>query len=100
VEVLRKQDLDLSRHESQPVTDQIVRHADLILTMTRGHRAAIVEHWPEAAGRTMLLLPSEQDVADPIGQPVESYRACAGELDAGVAHHAQRIISELACSQA
>ena len=55
VEVLRDQGIDLSAHESQPVTEQLVRHADLIWTMTRSHRQAIIEHWPDAAARTFLL---------------------------------------------
>ena len=78
-------------HETQPLTEQMVRHADLILPMTSGHLQAIVDRWPDAADRTMLLLPDQADVADPIGSPVDAYRRCAEQLKVGVEFHAQRI---------
>jgi protein-tyrosine phosphatase len=92
VDVLMQQGLDLTQHESRPLTDQLVRHADLILTMTDGHRSAIVEHWPEAANRVELLLPNECDVADPIGRPLEVYEKCAQEIKRGVSLVAERLI--------
>ena len=45
-QVMREHGLDLTRHEAQPLTDQLVRHADLILTMTQSHLQSIVERWP------------------------------------------------------
>ena len=42
-------------HETQPLTEALVRHADVIYTMTRSHREAIVAQWPAAAERTSLL---------------------------------------------
>jgi protein-tyrosine phosphatase len=85
VTILNDRKLDLSGHESQPLTDTLVRSADLLIAMTRSHRHAILAEWPEAAGRVKLLCKSGGDVADPIGGPVEAYRRCAeqisGELD-------------------
>ncbi|MEX2316896.1 MAG: L-threonylcarbamoyladenylate synthase [Pirellulales bacterium] len=95
VQVMRDHGLDLSRHEAQPFTDQLARHADYILTMTHGHQQAIVQRWPAAAERTWMLLPDEADVADPIGQTLNAYRQCAEQISAGVKHHAQRIQQEL-----
>jgi protein-tyrosine phosphatase len=82
VEVLADKNLDLRRHESQPLTDSLVRSADLILAMTRSHRHAILAEWPEAAGRVKLLCRSGGDVADPIGGPPEAYRRCAEQISA------------------
>ena len=48
--------LDLSEHETQPLTEPLVRHADLIFTMTRSHREAILAQWPSAAERTLPAL--------------------------------------------
>jgi protein-tyrosine phosphatase len=84
VQVMREHGLDLTRHEAQPLTDQLVRHADLIVAMTQGHRQAIIDRWPEAAGRTQLLLPEKGDIADPIGQTIGAYRNCAREMSAGI----------------
>jgi hypothetical protein len=56
-----------------------------------------VERWPEAAGRTYLLMADRSDVADPIGQTVGAYRHCAAQLLSAVKHHADRLREEL-CS--
>ena len=95
VQVMREYSLDLSRHEAQPLTDQLVRHADLILAMTQSHLQSIVERWPAAAGRTHLLMPDRSDVADPIGQTVGAYRHCAAQLTTGIMHHAEKLRNEI-----
>ncbi len=81
VEVMRKAGLDLSDHETHPVTEQLIRHADVIYTMTQSHRQAILSHWPSAAPRTELLCRDGSNVVDPIGGTVEQYQACADQLD-------------------
>ncbi len=95
VQVMREQGLDLSRHEAQPFTEQLARHADYILTMTHSHLRAIVERWPSAAERTAMLLADNTDVPDPIGLTLNAYRQCAEQITAGVRHHAKRILEEL-----
>jgi protein-tyrosine phosphatase len=94
-QVMRERGLDLARHEAQPLTDQIVRHADLILTMTQSHLQSIIERWPHAVDRACMLLPDKRDVADPIGQTVKAYRDCAEQLASGVNYHVERLRREL-----
>ena len=84
VKVMAEHGLDLSNHESQPLTEQLARNADLLLVMTRSHRQAILAEWPETADRVHLLCKSGQDVADPVGGPVEVYRRCAEQISAEV----------------
>jgi len=71
---------DLSGHESQPLTEALVRQADVILTMTAAHRDAILGQFPEAGGRVAMLSPDRRDVIDPIGGPLETYRKCARQI--------------------
>jgi protein-tyrosine phosphatase len=80
VTVLGEMGIDLANHESQPLTEALVRHADMILTMTRSHRQAILSEWPEAADRTRLLCHDGMDVADPVGGPADMYRRCAKQI--------------------
>jgi tRNA threonylcarbamoyl adenosine modification protein (Sua5/YciO/YrdC/YwlC family) len=100
VAVMHEHGLDLSTHETQPLTDQLVRQADLILPMTAAHLQAILSRWPHAADRAMLLLPDQADVPDPIGSAVEAYRRCAELLKGGVEYHARRIHQQLCQSNA
>jgi protein-tyrosine phosphatase len=72
--------LDLSNHETQPLTDALMRHADAIYAMTRSHREAIVAQWPDAAERTHVLSVDGSDIADPIGGPLERYQRCAEQI--------------------
>ncbi|REK17520.1 MAG: threonylcarbamoyl-AMP synthase [Planctomycetota bacterium] len=89
VDVMARLGLNLADHESQPLTTQLVRHADIIWTMTRSHRQAIASHWPEALSRTFVLAQDQTDVSDPIGGPLTAYETCAeqikGELERRVA---------------
>ncbi len=80
VAVMAEMGVDLAGHESQPLGPQLVRHADIIWTMTRSHRQAILSQWPEAAGRVHLLSLDGQDVSDPIGCPVDQYRRCVEQI--------------------
>jgi len=84
MEAVREYDLDLRDHETQPLTETLVRHADLILTMTRSHREAIVAQWPDAAERTTQLCDDGRDVIDPIGGPLQQYRDCARQIHAAL----------------
>ena len=84
VEVMAEAGLDLSGHVPQQVNERLVRHADVIFTLTHGHRQALVSYWPDAAPRTFLLSPDQQDVADPIGGPRELYKRCADQIRAAI----------------
>jgi protein-tyrosine phosphatase len=91
VSVLAKMGLPLSDHESQPLTTQLIRHADIIWTMTQAHRQTIVSQWPEASSRTMVLSHDQSDISDPIGGPVEYYETCARQIKAEL----ERRVAEL-----
>lgn len=80
VEIMADEGADLRGHESQPLTESLVRQADVILTMTASHRAALLAQFPEAGGRVALLSPDRRDVIDPIGGSLETYRKCAGQI--------------------
>ncbi len=80
MDVVRKQDLDLSGHISQPLRQSLVHQADFIFTMTGSHRHAIVSQWPESADRVHVLCPDGGDVSDPIGGTEEMYQQCADQI--------------------
>jgi protein-tyrosine phosphatase len=80
VYVMQQCGLDLTNHETQPLTEPLVRHADIIFTMTQSHREAILAQWPSAAPRVKLLCRDGSDICDPIGGPTERYERCAQQL--------------------
>jgi tRNA threonylcarbamoyl adenosine modification protein (Sua5/YciO/YrdC/YwlC family) len=84
VETMSTFGLDLSGHETQPMTESLARQADVIFAMTRSHREAIVGKWPSAAERTLTLSPDGEDISDPIGGSLERYRCCAEKIRAAI----------------
>lgn len=87
---------DLGGHESQPLTEAIVRQADVILTMTAAHRAALLAQFPEAGGRVALLSPERQDVIDPIGGSLDTYRRCARQIRGHLAARLDTLMQDVA----
>ena len=81
IEVMGERNLDLTGHSSQPLTDEVMNVADLVLTMTRGHRTAILAAWPDMHDRVFTLRHDGADISDPVGMPVEVYRNCASQMD-------------------
>ncbi len=80
VDVMAAMGLDLNAHETQPVSDSLVRQADVIYAMTQSHLRTLLTQWPDLAGRVRTLSPSGDDVVDPIGGPPERYQRCAAEI--------------------
>ena len=80
IEVMEGQGIDISCHESRPLSDAIMHRADVVLTMTRGHRAAILAAWPEMADCVHTLRRDGGDIADPVGGPVELYEQCSAQI--------------------
>ena len=94
VAMMRERQIDLTMHESQPLSDTLARNAAWILTMTRSHRHAVLAEWPEAARRVHLLSTKGHDVVDPIGGPVEGYRRCAQQIDAELEHWIEQVVGK------
>ncbi|NND96026.1 MAG: threonylcarbamoyl-AMP synthase [Pirellulaceae bacterium] len=81
VEVMGKRGLDLTGHSSQQLDDHLINVADLVLTMTRGHRDAILAAWPNMHQRVFTLRHDGGDISDPVGMSVEVYEQCATQID-------------------
>ena len=73
VEVMESQGLDISGHQSQPITDRLANYADLILTLTNSHARAITTQWPSTAARVAPIRIDGGDISDPIGMPLSVY---------------------------
>lgn len=85
VEVMGNRNLDLTGHSSRPLDDSVMNVADLVLTMTRGHRAAILAAWPDMHDRVFTLRRDGGDISDPVGMPVSVYEACAEQINTELA---------------
>ncbi|MEM0926960.1 MAG: low molecular weight protein arginine phosphatase, partial [Planctomycetota bacterium] len=91
IEVMGERKLDLTGHASQPLSDELMNVADLVLTMTRSHRAAILAAWPEMQDRVFTVRHDGGDISDPIGMPVDAYRRCADQMEDELSRWAGRL---------
>jgi protein-tyrosine-phosphatase len=83
VDVMEKEGVDVSGHISQPVTPQLVQHADAIFCMEEFQRDIIVAQVPDVEDKVHLLKTFmnkqkqiDPNIPDPIGRPKEVYESC------------------------
>ena len=91
VRALRELGIDIAKQRSRMLTPELVDEADYIFGMTHSHVDTILILYPQAAEKTFLLrefdetLDSyENDICDPIGGSLDTYRACRDQIEQGI----------------
>ncbi len=89
VEAMCELDIDISDHRSRLLTPEMVKEADLLVTMTRDHHDAIVALDRESGSKVFLLKSfgvskCAADIFDPVGQSLDVYRRVRDEIDAAL----------------
>lgn len=86
LQIMEERGLDLYKHQATQVTPELLAQADLILTMTSGHKKVISHVMPEVQNKVYTLKEwaensmEDLDIVDPFGKSIEVYRQCAQEL--------------------
>jgi len=68
--------LDISQHIARRINRTLIGNYDLLITMERQHQEALLTAFPEVGKQVFFigdLAGIDQDVEDPIGQPVDAY---------------------------
>lgn len=104
IAVMKEEGIDLSGHKAQQLTPDMVREADLVLTMGAGHKWQLLGVIPEAGDKIFLLKEfafgqnraeaGSLDIADPFGQPVDVYRESAWQLREAIERVVERLLKE------
>ena len=85
IQMLREDDLDLSRHRSRGVSHSDIRTADVVIAMSLDHLDALEKLFPDGAGERYLIRAFEAgpdpqggapELDDPIGMDRDTYREC------------------------
>jgi L-threonylcarbamoyladenylate synthase len=79
IEVSRAQEIDLSCHRSRQLALRDIEQSDMILTMTRYHRASVIQSFPSASERCFVL-DETADIMDPIGSGIDVYQDCFQQI--------------------
>ncbi len=82
--------IDLSKHQSQPLTFERVNAADMIVTMTAAHRTDLLQEFPSVGNKVFLIksfgtskVPA--DISDPFGGSLYIYQQTRDEIDRALA---------------
>lgn len=97
VQAMAEKGVDITGHRARPLSREDIKEADLILTMTKGHKFQIFSMFAEEVRHIHTLKEfswgyAEKDIADPIGKPVEVYRTCAEEIEEALMEGFNRIV--------
>lgn len=85
VAALKKVKLDLSRHKSQPITNDLVDRAFAIFGMTDSHIDVLKHYYPNLPERVHLFrefMDEDEDsqIPDPYGQDYDEYVECLNSM--------------------
>ncbi|MHB8962428.1 MAG: L-threonylcarbamoyladenylate synthase [Saccharofermentanales bacterium] len=73
--------IDLTKHRSSRLHEHMIEENDLILTMQRSHKAAILREYPQYNYKVFTLSEyaqgSQEDIEDPFGRGIEAYEESA-----------------------
>lgn len=98
--IARNNGFSLRQHTAEPLSEKLVKRADLILVMEQTHKDFILEKWPEAEEKVFRLMEygwqgddeaETLNVSDPTGRNAEDFKAFAETAHA----EADRLVHEL-----
>lgn len=84
IAVMASKDIDISHHKSKQFDPLEVTDNTIILTMTVRHKAYLLQLFPQFKERISTIMDYADlkgEIADPFGQSLEVYEACAKQLE-------------------
>lgn len=77
---MKKYDIDLSLHRTKPLTEELIKMADVILVMTDAHKMLIENMAKDKVYTLLEYANGEGDISDPYGGDLEEYEETAEEI--------------------
>ncbi len=96
IDVMKNRNIDLTKHKSKLITNNMINSADLILTMTSSHKDALLKIKPDIYNKVFTLkeyanVNSNIDIMDPYGMPVAEYEKTAKEIKEAIVKTLEKI---------
>lgn len=84
VQVLREEGINISHHRANMIYRDLVEESDLILTMSKSHKEALLSKYDFIEGKVFTLKEYayglEEDILDPFGRGIDVYRHTKEEI--------------------
>ena len=89
IEVMDEIGVNIRKHYSRELTNELIDEATIILVMTGAHAAELKQRFPKARDRVYLLgsfnkNAKEKEISDPVGSSVEIYRRTLNDIAGGI----------------
>lgn len=81
--IMEEMGLDLTHHIAIPISEELLKEADLILTLTEAHKVLVLSNYPNAKDKTFTILQyvgETGDIEDPFGGDISVYRKCGADI--------------------
>lgn len=95
VDILAVEGIDLTTHQSQPLTQSLLDQSHRIYTLTNQHRRVVLAHQPDLQSRVALLGLEDRDIPDPIGGDHTVYTECKQIIHASLVPIVDEVIANL-----
>ena len=101
IEAAKIWDADISNHESQPLTEELIKKSDLILCMTTTHLIEVKRMSEEGIAKAYLFKnfpdnnPEGESIDDPIGQPLDRYNETFLEIGEYLGKYIDEIVQRI-----
>ena len=84
VQVLREEGINISHHRANMIHRDLVEESDLILTMSKSHKEALLSKYDFIEGKVFTLKEYayglEEEILDPFGRGIDVYRHTKEEI--------------------
>ena len=92
LEIMTKQQLDITNHVAKQIDEKLVLKADLIFTMSDSQTKWIEERWPFCRGKTFKLGHwTDNDIADPYRHEITAFETAYQDIVDGLEQWADKI---------
>ncbi|WP_201588644.1 low molecular weight protein-tyrosine-phosphatase [Psychrobacter pulmonis] len=92
LEIMKKQQIDITNHVAKQINEQLVRKVDLILTMSDDQTKWIEDRWPFCRGKTFKLGHwMDKDIADPYKHDMSAFKTAYQDIVDGLEQWADKI---------
>ena len=100
--VMQSMGMDISSHQSQPVSLDLIQRFDLILTMESNHKEGLIAEFRYDTNRIYMLsemIGLRKDIPDPIGGQMVDYEETAHLLERILTDGLERIYQKAVMNQ-
>lgn len=89
IEAMEEYEVDLTKHRATNIRKSNIEEMDLILCATTSHKNTILYEYPNLKNKVFTMKEyvkedkekEDEDIRDPWGYDIETYRFCASEID-------------------